>query len=65
VSNLISIAQNAKLFRSAAIFIVFVLFIIGSVPAAGEAFPGHLHYIAHFSVYVLLTICLGLGWGSI
>jgi len=38
------------------------LFTIGSFPAAGHAFPGPLHWVAHLAAYALIAFAYGLGW---
>jgi len=38
------------------------LFTIGSIPAAGHAFPGAMHWVAHLATYALIAFAFGLGW---
>ena len=49
-------------YRTVAILLIVALFIIGSFPATGEAFPGAMHWAVHFCYYALITFTLGLGW---
>ncbi len=44
--------------RVLAYLLVIFLFTLGSVPAAGEAFPGILHWIAHLSAYGLIAAAI-------
>jgi hypothetical protein len=52
----------AMLARAAALICIFTLFTVGSLPAAGLAFPGALHWAAHLATYALIAFCAGLGW---
>lgn len=38
------------------------LFTVGSMPAAGHAFPGAMHWVAHLAAYALIAFAFGLGW---
>lgn len=49
-------------YRTVAILLIVALFIIGSFPATGEAFPGAMHWAVHLCYYALITFTLGLGW---
>ena len=49
-------------YRTAAILLIVALFIIGSLPATGEAFPGTMHWVVHLCYYALIAFTLGLGW---
>lgn len=52
----------AKLARAAAVLLTLGLFTIGSLPSAGQAFPGAMHWAAHLAVYALIAFTFGLGW---
>ncbi len=49
-------------YRALAIALTVVLFIAGSFPAAGEAFPGVTHWIAHLAAFGVIAFAYGLGW---
>ena len=51
-----------KLARAAAVLFTVALFTLGSFPAAGHAFPGALHWVAHLAAYALIAFAYGLGW---
>jgi VanZ family protein len=38
------------------------LFTIGSIPAAGLAFPGIMHWVAHTTAYAMIAFATSLGW---
>ncbi len=57
-----TLAPVTKLARATAVLLTLGLFTIGSIPAAGLAFPGVLHWIAHLGAYALLAFACGLGW---
>ncbi len=62
--NATTLPLITKLARAAAVLLTLGLFTIGSIPAAGEAFPGAMHWIAHLSAYALVAFAFafGLGW---
>ncbi len=60
--NVTTLAPVTKLARAAAVLLTLGLFTIGSIPAAGLAFPGTLHWIAHLAAYALIAFTFGLGW---
>lgn len=55
-------APVTKLARAAALLLTLGLFTVGSIPAAGLAFPGILHWIAHLGAFALIAFAFGLGW---
>ncbi len=48
--------------RVAAMLLTLGLFTVGSLPAAGQAFPGAGHSVAHLAAYALIAFAFGLGW---
>ena len=48
--------------RALAIALTAFLFVAGSFPAAGLAFPGVAHWIAHFAAYAAIAFAYALGW---
>lgn len=48
--------------RALAIALTVFLFVAGSIPAAGQAFPGVMHWIAHLAAYALIALAYALGW---
>jgi hypothetical protein len=48
--------------RAAALLLTLGLFTVGSFPAAGQAFPGTRHWMAHLVAYALIAAAFGLGW---
>ena len=48
--------------RALAIALTVLLFVAGSPPAAGQAFPGVTHWIAHLAAYAVIGFAYGLGW---
>lgn len=48
--------------RALAIALTVFLFVVGSFPAAGKAFPGVMHWLAHFATYAVIAFSYGLGW---
>jgi hypothetical protein len=56
-----TLSPITKLARAAAVLLTLGLFTIGSIPAAGLAFPGLMHWIAHLAAYALLAFAYGLG----
>jgi hypothetical protein len=48
--------------RALAIALTVFLFVAGSFPAAGQAFPGDTHWVAHLAAYALIAFAYGLGW---
>jgi glycopeptide antibiotics resistance protein len=53
---------TGTLFRAVTILFILCLFVVGSFPAAGHAFPGAKHQFAHLTAYALISFCLGKGW---
>ena len=51
-----------NLYRTITILLIAILFTVGSFPAAGLAFPGSAHWIAHLTAYTLISLFFGLGW---
>lgn len=51
-----------KAARVTAFLLILLLFTVGSLPEAGAAFPGMVHWIAHAGMYALIAFCVGLGW---
>jgi hypothetical protein len=51
-----------RIARISAILFTLTLFTVGSIPAAGLAFPGVMHYVAHTVAYALIAIAYGMGW---
>ncbi|WP_434782197.1 hypothetical protein [Ferrovum myxofaciens] len=51
-----------RIARITALLLTLVLFTLGNLPAAGQAFPGILHWVAHFSAYALIAFTFSLGW---
>jgi VanZ family protein len=49
-------------YRTLAIALTVFLFVVGSFPAAGQAFPGVTHWIAHLAAYAVIAFAYGLGW---
>lgn len=52
----------ATSFRALAIALTVFLFVIGGFPAAGQAFPGVAHWVAHLTAYAVIAFAYGLGW---
>jgi len=48
--------------RALAIALTVLLFVAASPPAAGQAFPGVTHWIAHLAAYAAVGFAYGLGW---
>ena len=57
-----NLSPITKLARAAAVLLTLGLFTIGSIPAAGLAFPGPMHWVAHLAAYALIAFAYGLGW---
>lgn len=55
-------SPSAAACRVSAIALTLCLFVLGSFPEAGRAFPGIAHWIVHFSVYAAVAVAYGLGW---
>ena len=55
-------ATIVALSRALAIALTVLLFVAGSPPAAGQAFPGVTHWIAHLAAYAAIGFAYGLGW---
>lgn len=53
---------SATPFRAVALLLTVALFTIGSVPAAGYAFPGTAHWVAHLTAYAMIAFFFGRGW---
>ena len=60
--NATALSRITKLARAAALLLTLGLFTAGSIPAAGLAFPGVLHWIAHLAAYAMIAFAYGLGW---
>jgi len=60
--NATTLARITKLARAAAALLTLGLFTIGSIPAAGLAFPGALHWLAHLATFALIAFAFALGW---
>lgn len=50
------------LYRAATVLLILGLFTVGSIPTAGQAFPGTMHWVAHVSTYALIAFVWGIGW---
>ena len=48
--------------RALAIALTVLLFVAGSFPAAGLAFPGLTHWVAHLAAYAAIAFAYALGW---
>ena len=48
-------------FRALAIALTVFLFVVGSFPAAGQAFPGVTHWIAHLAACAVIAFTLWSG----
>lgn len=48
--------------RALAIALTVLLFVAGSFPVAGLAFPGAAHWIAHLAAYAVIAVTYALGW---
>jgi hypothetical protein len=59
VTTLSSIIRPARAF---AVLLTLGLFIVGSSPNAGDAFPGAMHWVMHLAVFALIAFAFGLGW---
>jgi hypothetical protein len=57
-----SLSRITRPARAAAKLLTLGLFTVGSFPAAGQAFPGARHWVAHLTVYALIAFAFGLGW---
>ena len=57
-----TLSHLTTLARAAAVLLTLGLFTIGSLPSAGHAFPGAMHWVAHLSAYALISFAFGLGW---
>ena len=60
--NATALSSITRLARAAAALLTLGLFTVGSIPAAGLALPGVLHWVAHFAAYALIAFAFGLGW---
>jgi hypothetical protein len=56
------LSRITKPARAAAMLLTLGLFAVGSFPAAGQAFPGAWHLVAHLAAYALIAFTFGLGW---
>ena len=54
--------DSITFYRAATVLLILCLFTVGSYPAAGQAFPGNMHWLAHLSAYGLIAFVIGLGW---
>ena len=57
-----NLSPITRLARAAAVLLTLCLFTVGSYPAAGLAFPGAMHWVAHLATYALIAFAFGLGW---
>jgi hypothetical protein len=57
-----SLSRITKPARAAAMLLTLGLFAVGSFPAAGQAFPGAWHLVAHLAAYALIAVTFGIGW---
>jgi len=48
--------------RALTIALAVFLFVASSFPAAGLAFPGITHRVAHLTAYAVIGFAYGLGW---
>jgi VanZ family protein len=48
--------------RVLAIVLTVLLFVAGSFPSAGQAFPGVTHWVAHFVAFAVIAFAYALGW---
>ncbi|MDP2760181.1 MAG: hypothetical protein Q8O64_07205 [Sideroxyarcus sp.] len=60
--NATTLLPTPILARTTAVLLTLGLFTIGSIPAAGHAFPGAMHWAAHLAAYALIAFAFGLGW---
>lgn len=60
--NAITLRPITSLTRAAAVLLTLGLFTIGSMPAAGHAFPGAMHWVAHIATYTLIAFTFCFGW---
>ena len=60
--NATTLLPTITLARAAAVLLTLGLFTVGSIPTAGHAFPGAMHWIAHLAAYALIAFTFGLGW---
>ncbi len=51
-----------RIARITALLLTLGLFTVGNLPNAGQAFPGILHWVAHFCAYALIAFTFSLGW---
>ncbi len=58
-------SKKITIFRIVAVLITITIFCLGLFPASSEIFVDDWHFIAHFAVYALLAVGLGLGWRNI
>ena len=60
--NATTLPTLTRLARTAAVLLTLGLFTVGSIPTAGHAFPGAMHWVAHLAAYALIAFAFGLGW---
>lgn len=60
--NATTLSLRTRLARIAAVLLTLGLFTVGSIPTAGHAFPGTMHWVAHLSTYALIAFAFALGW---
>lgn len=60
--NAITLRPNTLFARAIAVLLTLGLFTVGSMPAAGHAFPGAIHWVAHIAAYALIAFAFCLGW---
>jgi len=62
--NAITLPHTSTLARAAAVLLTLGLFTVGSMPTAGHAFPGAMHWAAHLTAYALIAFSFGHGWSK-
>ena len=55
---------TTTLARAVAVLLTIGLFTIGSIPTAGHAFPGSMHWVAHLAAYAVIAFSFSLGWAE-
>lgn len=54
-----------NIYRIANLLLLLALFTVGSLPTAGQAFTGSMHWVVHLATYALIALTFGLGWQNI
>ena len=62
ISSMTHCLTKPTFYRLATTLLILGLFSIGSLPAAGQLFPGTLHWVAHLAAFALIALSFGLGW---